>query len=393
MSIKLIIILICLNITISQSDDLILNEFSQNYIDINRINKSNIDCYFEDNLSKKEFSYQIYLVSYEEDESGLTIQVTDNEEYVYVTSSVKLKKMTHKTLTNKKLSITIKYGYSAKISIMIESTERNYEIILPGIIGVTKKNYSCFNIPDNKKNYVIQFVHNNKDEEIFYENNYYNIPFFIFPNNKTVIPGNEDLIFNIAPFVIKDYFGYYYIISSNSGITYHFNSIFENNDLKEKKEFVLQNGINKIKLPNNNYHKNIVLKFFTQIKDNDNLYITLLIDNKRVLNETKTCNKKEKCFMNIGFSYPGNNNYIEIENHNNITFKYEFTNNTDPKYYPTDLSSFQIFLIVLLILIIIAAIGGGVYWFINDKMKNPTFETFNFKDKEVKEMQQGLTKV
>ena len=97
--------------------------------------------------------------------------------------------------------------------------------------------------------------------------------------------------------------------------------------------------------------------------------------------------------MNIGFSYPGNNNYIEIENHNNITFKYEFTNNTDPKYYPTDLSSFQIFLIVLLILIIIAAIGGGVYWFINDKMKNPTFETFNFKDKEVKEMQQGLTKV
>ena len=393
MSIKLIIILICLNITISQSDDLILNEFSQKYIDINRINKSNIDCYFEDNLSKKEFSYQIYLVSYEEDESGLTIQVTDNEEYVYVTSSVKLKKMTHKTLTNKKLSITIKYGYSAKISIMIESTERNYEIILPGIIGVTKKNYSCFNIPDNKKNYVIQFVHNNKDEEIFYENNYYNIPFFIFPNNKTVIPGNEDLIFNIAPFVIKDYFGYYYIISSNSGITYHFNSIFENNDLKEKKEFVLQNGINKIKLPNNNYHKNIVLKFFTQIKDNDNLYITLLIDNKRVLNETKTCNKKEKCFMNIGFSYPGNNNYIEIENHNNITFKYEFTNNTDPKYYPTDLSSFQIFLIVLLILIIIAAIGGGVYWFINDKMKNPTFETFNFKDKEVKEMQQGLTKV
>ena len=393
MSIKLIIILICLNITISQSDDLILNEFSQNYIDINRINKSNIDCYFEDNLSKKEFSYQIYLVSYEEDESGLTVQVTDNEEYVYVTSSVKLKKMTHKTLTNKKLSITIKYGYSAKISIMIESTERNYEIILPGIIGVTKKNYSCFNIPDNKKNYVIQFVHNNKDEEIFYENNYYNIPFFIFPNNKTVIPGNEDLIFNIAPFVIKDYFGYYYIISSNSGITYHFNSIFENNDLKEKKEFVLQNGINKIKLPNNNYHKNIVLKFFTQIKDNDNLYITLLIDNKRVLNETKTCNKKEKCFMNIGFSYPGNNNYIEIENHNNITFKYEFTNNTDPKYYPTDLSSFQIFLIVLLILIIIAAIGGGVYWFINDKMKNPTFETFNFKDKEVKEMQQGLTKV
>ena len=236
MSIKLIIILICLNITISQSDDLILNEFSQNYIDINRINKSNIDCYFEDNLSKKEFSYQIYLVSYEEDESGLTIQVTDNEEYVYVTSSVKLKKMTHKTLTNKKLSITIKYGYSAKISIMIESTERNYEIILPGIIGVTKKNYSCFNIPDNKKNYVIQFVHNNKDEEIFYENNYYNIPFFIFPNNKTVIPGDEDLIFNIAPFVIKDYFGYYYIISSNSGITYHFNSIFENNDLKEKKE-------------------------------------------------------------------------------------------------------------------------------------------------------------
>lgn len=393
MSIKLIIILICLNITISQSDDLILNEFSQNYIDINRINKSNIDCYFEDNLSKKEFSYQIYLVSYEEDESGLTVQVTDNEEYVYVTSSVKLKKMTHKTLTNKKLSITIKYGYSAKISIMIESTERNYEIILPGIIGVTKKNYSCFNIPDNKKNYVIQFVHNNKDEEIFYENNYYNIPFFIFPNNKTVIPGNEDLIFNIAPFVIKDYFGYYFIISSNSGITYHFNSIFENNDLKEKKEFVLQNGINKIKLPNNNYHKNIVLKFFTQIKDNDNLYITLLIDNKRVLNETKTCNKKEKCFMNIGFSYPGNNNYIEIENHNNITFKYEFTNNTDPKYYPTDLSSFQIFLIVLLILIIIAAIGGGVYWFINDKMKNPTFETFNFKDKEVKEMQQGLTKV
>ena len=393
MSIKLIIILICLNITISQSDDLILNEFSQNYIDINRINKSNIDCYFEDNLSKKEFSYQIYLVSYEEDESGLTVQVTDNEEYVYVTSSVKLKKMTHKTLTNKKLSITIKYGYSAKISIMIESTERNYEIILPGIIGVTKKNYSCFNIPDNKKNYVIQFVHNNKDEEIFYENNYYNIPFFIFPNNKTVIPCNEDLIFNIAPFVIKDYFGYYYIISSNSGITYHFNSIFENNDLKEKKEFVLQNGINKIKLPNNNYHKNIVLKFFTQIKDNDNLYITLLIDNKRVLNETKTCNKKEKCFMNIGFSYPGNNNYIEIENHNNITFKYEFTNNTDPKYYPTDLSSFQIFLIVLLILIIIAAIGGGVYWFINDKMKNPTFETFNFKDKEVKEMQQGLTKV
>ena len=393
MSIKLIIILICLNITISQSDDLILNEFSQNYIDINRINKSNIDCYFEDNLSKKEFSYQIYLVSYEEDESGLTVQVTDNEEYVYVTSSVKLKKMTHKTLTNKKLSITIKYGYSAKISIMIESTERNYEIILPGIIGVTKKNYSCFNIPDNKKNYVIQFVHNNKDEEIFYENNYYNIPFFIFPNNKTVIPGDEDLIFNIAPFVIKDYFGYYYIISSNSGITYHFNSIFENNDLKEKKEFVLQNGINKIKLPNNNYHKNIVLKFFTQIKDNDNLYITLLIDNKRVLNETKTCNKKEKCFMNIGFSYPGNNNYIEIENHNNITFKYEFTNNTDPKYYPTDLSSFQIFLIVLLILIIIAAIGGGVYWFINDKMKNPTFETFNFKDKEVKEMQQGLTKV
>ena len=393
MSIKLIIILICLNITISQSDDLILNEFSQKYIDINRINKSNIDCYFEDNLSKKEFSYQIYLVSYEEDESGLTIQVTDNEEYVYVTSSVKLKKMTHKTLTNKKLSITIKYGYSAKISIMIESTERNYEIILPGIIGVTKKNYSCFNIPDNKKNYVIQFVHNNKDEEIFYENNYYNIPFFIFPNNKTVIPGNEDLIFNIAPFVIKDYFGYYFIISSNSGITYHFNSIFENNDLKEKKEFVLQNGINKIKLPNNNYHKNIVLKFFTQIKDNDNLYITLLIDNKRVLNETKTCNKKEKCFMNIGFSYPGNNNYIEIENHNNITFKYEFTNNTDPKYYPTDLSSFQIFLIVLLILIIIAAIGGGVYWFINDKMKNPTFETFNFKDKEVKEMQQGLTKV
>ena len=393
MSIKLIIILICLNITISQSDDLILNEFSQKYIDINRINKSNIDCYFEDNLSKKEFSYQIYLVSYEEDESGLTVQVTDNEEYVYVTSSVKLKKMTHKTLTNKKLSITIKYGYSAKISIMIESTERNYEIILPGIIGVTKKNYSCFNIPDNKKNYVIQFVHNNKDEEIFYENNYYNIPFFIFPNNKTVIPGNEDLIFNIAPFVIKDYFGYYYIISSNSGITYHFNSIFENNDLKEKKEFVLQNGINKIKLPNNNYHKNIVLKFFTQIKDNDNLYITLLIDNKRVLNETKTCNKKEKCFMNIGFSYPGNNNYIEIENHNNITFKYEFTNNTDPKYYPTDLSSFQIFLIVLLILIIIAAIGGGVYWFINDKMKNPTFETFNFKDKEVKEMQQGLTKV
>lgn len=393
MSIKLIIILICLNITISQSDDLILNEFSQNYIDINRINKSNIDCYFEDNLSKKEFSYQIYLVSYEEDESGLTIQVTDNEEYVYVTSSVKLKKMTHKTLTNKKLSITIKYGYSAKISIMIESTERNYEIILPGIIGVTKKNYSCFNIPDNKKNYVIQFVHNNKDEEIFYENNYYNIPFFIFPNNKTVIPGNEDLIFNIAPFVIKDYFGYYFIISSNSGITYHFNSIFENNDLKEKKEFVLQNGINKIKLPNNNYHKNIVLKFFTQIKDNDNLYITLLIDNKRVLNETKTCNKKEKCFMNIGFSYPGNNNYIEIENHNNITFKYEFTNNTDPKYYPTDLSSFQIFLIVLLILIIIAAIGGGVYWFINDKMKNPTFETFNFKDKEAKEMQQGLTKV
>ena len=393
MSIKLIIILICLNITISQSDDLILNEFSQNYIDINRINKSNIDCYFEDNLSKKEFSYQIYLVSYEEDESGLTIQVTDNEEYVYVTSSVKLKKMTHKTLTNKKLSITIKYGYSAKISIMIESTERNYEIILPGIIGVTKKNYSCFNIPDNKKNYVIQFVHNNKDEEIFYENNYYNIPFFIFPNNKTIIPGDEDLIFNIAPFVIKDYFGYYYIISSNSGITYHFNSIFENNDLKEKKEFVLQNGINKIKLPNNNYHKNIVLKFFTQIKDNDNLYITLLIDNKRVLNETKTCNKKEKCFMNIGFSYPGNNNYIEIENHNNITFKYEFTNNTDPKYYPTDLSSFQIFLIVLLILIIIAAIGGGVYWFINDKMKNPTFETFNFKDKEAKEMQQGLTKV
>ena len=393
MSIKLIIILICLNITISQSDDLILNEFSQKYIDINRINKSNIDCYFEDNLSKKEFSYQIYHVSYEEDESGLTVQVTDNEEYVYVTSSVKLKKMTHKTLTNKKLSITIKYGYSAKISIMIESTERNYEIILPGIIGVTKKNYSCFNIPDNKKNYVIQFVHNNKDEEIFYENNYYNIPFFIFPNNKTVIPGNEDLIFNIAPFVIKDYFGYYYIISSNSGITYHFNSIFENNDLKEKKEFVLQNGINKIKLPNNNYHKNIVLKFFTQIKDNDNLYITLLIDNKRVLNETKTCNKKEKCFMNIGFSYPGNNNYIEIENHNNITFKYEFTNNTDPKYYPTDLSSFQIFLIVLLILIIIAAIGGGVYWFINDKMKNPTFETFNFKDKEVKEMQQGLTKV
>ena len=393
MSIKLIIILICLNITISQSDDLILNEFSQKYIDINRINKSNIDCYFEDNLSKKEFSYQIYLVSYEEDESGLTVQVTDNEEYVYVTSSVKLKKMTHKTLTNKKLSITIKYGYSAKISIMIESTERNYEIILPGIIGVTKKNYSCFNIPDNKKNYVIQFVHNNKDEEIFYENNYYNIPFFIFPNNKTVIPGDEDLIFNIAPFVIKDYFGYYYIISSNSGITYHFNSIFENNDLKEKKEFVLQNGINKIKLPNNNYHKNIVLKFFTQIKDNDNLYITLLIDNKRVLNETKTCNKKEKCFMNIGFSYPGNNNYIEIENHNNITFKYEFTNNTDPKYYPTDLSSFQIFLIVLLILIIIAAIGGGVYWFINDKMKNPTFETFNFKDKEVKEMQQGLTKV
>ena len=393
MSTKLIIILICLNITISQSDDLILNEFSQNYIDINRINKSNIDCYFEDNLSKKEFSYQIYLVSYEEDESGLTVQVTDNEEYVYVTSSVKLKKMTHKTLTNKKLSITIKYGYSAKISIMIESTERNYEIILPGIIGVTKKNYSCFNIPDNKKNYVIQFVHNNKDEEIFYENNYYNIPFFIFPNNKTVIPGNEDLIFNIAPFVIKDYFGYYFIISSNSGITYHFNSIFENNDLKEKKEFVLQNGINKIKLPNNNYHKNIVLKFFTQIKDNDNLYITLLIDNKRVLNETKTCNKKEKCFMNIGFSYPGNNNYIEIENHNNITFKYEFTNNTDPKYYPTDLSSFQIFLIVLLILIIIAAIGGGVYWFINDKMKNPTFETFNFKDKEAKEMQQGLTKV
>ena len=393
MSIKLIIILICLNITISQSDDLILNEFSQKYIDINRINKSNIDCYFEDNLSKKEFSYQIYLVSYEEDESGLTVQVTDNEEYVYVTSSVKLKKMTHKTLTNKKLSITIKYGYSAKISIMIESTERNYEIILPGIIGVTKKNYSCFNIPDNKKNYVIQFVHNNKDEEIFYENNYYNIPFFIFPNNKTVIPGNEDLIFNIAPFVIKDYFGYYFIISSNSGITYHFNSIFENNDLKEKKEFVLQNGINKIKLPNNNYHKNIVLKFFTQIKDNDNLYITLLIDNKRVLNETKTCNKKEKCFMNIGFSYPGNNNYIEIENHNNITFKYEFTNNTDPKYYPTDLSSFQIFLIVLLILIIIAAIGGGVYWFINDKMKNPTFETFNFKDKEAKEMQQGLTKV
>ena len=393
MSIKLIIILICLNITISQSDDLILNEFSQNYIDINRINKSNIDCYFEDNLSKKEFSYQIYLFSYEEDESGLTVQVTDNEEYVYVTSSVKLKKMTHKTLTNKKLSITIKYGYSAKISIMIESTERNYEIILPGIIGVTKKNYSCFNIPDNKKNYVIQFVHNNKDEEIFYENNYYNIPFFIFPNNKTVIPGDEDLIFNIAPFVIKDYFGYYYIISSNSGITYHFNSIFENNDLKEKKEFVLQNGINKIKLPNNNYHKNIVLKFFTQIKDNDNLYITLLIDNKRVLNETKTCNKKEKCFMNIGFSYPGNNNYIEIENHNNITFKYEFTNNTDPKYYPTDLSSFQIFLIVLLILIIIAAIGGGVYWFINDKMKNPTFETFNFKDKEAKEMQQGLTKV
>ena len=393
MSIKLIIILICLNITISQSDDLILNEFSQNYIDINRINKSNIDCYFEDNLSKKEFSYQIYLVSYEEDESGLTVQVTDNEEYVYVTSSVKLKKMTHKTLTNKKLSITIKYGYSAKISIMIESTERNYEIILPGIIGVTKKNYSCFNIPDNKKNYVIQFVHNNKDEEIFYENDYYNIPFFIFPNNKTIIPGDEDLIFNIAPFVIKDYFGYYYIISSNSGITYHFNSIFENNDLKEKKEFVLQNGINKIKLPNNNYHKNIVLKFFTQIKDNDNLYITLLIDNKRVLNETKTCNKKEKCFMNIGFSYPGNNNYIEIENHNNITFKYEFTNNTDPKYYPTDLSSFQIFLIVLLILIIIAAIGGGVYWFINDKMKNPTFETFNFKDKEAKEMQQGLTKV
>ena len=173
--------------------------------------------------------------------------------------------------------------------------------------------------------------------------------------------------------LIKDYFGYYYIISSNSGITYHFNSIFENNDLKEKTEFVLQNGINKIKLPSNNYHKNIVLKFFTQIKDNDNLYITLLIDNKRVLNETKTCNKKEKCFMNIGFSYPGNNNYIEIENHNNITFKYEFTNNTDPNYYPTDLSSFQIFLIVLLILIIIAAIGGGVFWFINErKITNPT---------------------
>ena len=62
MSIQLIIILIFLNITNSQSDDLILNEFSQKYIDINRINKSNIDYYFEDNLSKKEFSYQIYLV-------------------------------------------------------------------------------------------------------------------------------------------------------------------------------------------------------------------------------------------------------------------------------------------------------------------------------------------
>ena len=99
--------------------------------------------------------------------------------------------------------------------------------------------------------------------------------------------------------------------------------------------------------------------------------------------------------MNIGFSYPGNNNFIEIENHNDMKFKYEFTNNTDPNYYPTDLSSFQIFLIILLILIIIVIIVGAVFWFIKEsrKITNQKFDTFNFDNKKLTEMEEGQAKV
>ena len=394
MSIQLIIFLIFFHIIKSQSDDLILYEFSQKNIDINRNIKATLVYNFEDNLSKKAFSYQIYLVDYEEDESGLSIQITDDNDFVVITLSDKLKKMTHKGSTEK-LTIIIVKGFTAKLSIMIESTERSYEIINPGIIGKTKEKFTCFNIPDNNKKYVIKMIHNNKNEEIFHEHGYYNIPFFLQPKNKSMIPSNKDLIFNIDTYTKKDYFGYYYIISSNSGITYHFNPIFENNNLKEKTEFVLKNGINKIKLPSNNIHKNIIFKFFPQINNYDDIYFTLLIDNKAILEVSKKCMKKEKCFENIAFPYPGNNNFIEIENHNDMKFKYEFTNNTDPNYYPTDLSSFQIFLIILLILIIIIIIVGVVFWFIKEsrKITNQKFDTFNFDNKKLTEMEEGQAKV
>ena len=394
MSIQFIIFLFFFYIIKSQSEDLILHEFSEKFIDIDNYNITKITYYFEESISKKEFSYQIYLVDYEEDESGLSIQLTDNESYTHITLSEQIKTITHKSLSNT-LDIAIKQGFSATISIIIESTERNYEVIMPGIIGKTKKKFTCFNIPDNKIKYVLQFIHNDKEEEIYYDNNYYNIPFFLQPKNKSIIPNNTDLIFKIDSFTTKDYFSFYYIISSNNGITYHFNSIFENNDLKEKTEFVLKNGINKIKLPSNNYHKKIIFKFFSQIINNDDIYITLLIDNKKILENTKTCNKKEKCFINIDFSYPGNNNFIEIENHNNITFKYEFTNNTDPNYYPTDLSSFQIFLIILLIVIIIGVIGGVIFKYIKERNKitNQKFETFTFDDTKSTELGASVAKV